>query len=177
MCLPDALAESDTSLGLPNLMADEGSIHLTMSETVMATLSLLSLVYKDVMQPFSLYSPLITPLLSPFITGSPNRRDRLIVWRYAPFHSVQEQPLLYGVHSLASCLVCHCSGHFNWPINFWKGFSGCLDWVFLYSLFLFFEPFFEFMWIFFLLLAVLHTLTLSESLRFQPVKKWEEFCE
>lgn len=69
----DALAESYTSPGFPNLMANKGDIHLSMSEIVMATLSLLSLVYVDARQSFSFHSPLILPLLLPFITGSLTR--------------------------------------------------------------------------------------------------------
>ena len=69
----DALAQSYTSPGFPNLMANKGDIHLTRSEIVMATLSLLSLVYTDARQPFRLHSPLILPSLLPFITGSLSR--------------------------------------------------------------------------------------------------------
>lgn len=84
----DALAESYTSPGFPNLMANKGDIHLNMSEIVMATLSLLSLVYIDARQPFSLHSPLILPLLLPFIKGSLNRWDHLTVGVKGDVHSL-----------------------------------------------------------------------------------------
>lgn len=72
----------------PNLMANKADINLTMSENVMASLSLLSLVYIDARQLFSPNSPLILALLLPFITGTPNRWDRLTLGMNAEVHSL-----------------------------------------------------------------------------------------
>lgn len=80
--------ELHTSPGFPNLMANKGDIHLAVSEIVMATLSLLSLVYVDARQPFSLHSPLIPPSPGPFITGSLGRWDRLTVGVNGDVHSL-----------------------------------------------------------------------------------------
>lgn len=101
--------------GFPNLIANKGDIHLTMSETVTATLSLLSLVCVDAGQPFRLHSPLIPPLLSPFITGSLNRWDHLTV---GVNDGKKKEPLWFEFRAGFGG-ICHNDGHFNWTINFW----------------------------------------------------------
>lgn len=95
----------------------------------MATLSLLSLGYIDTRQPFSLHSPLILPLLLPFITGSLNRWDHLTVGVTGDVHSLLLlKASLCDLSSEPSVKrICHWDGHFNWTINFWRDSPRYLD--------------------------------------------------
>lgn len=126
--------ELHTLPGFPNLMANKGDIHLAVSEIVMATLSLLSLVYVDARQPFSLHSPLIPPSPGPFITGSLGRWDRLTVGVNGDVHSLllaRERPLWIGVQGPASEEFVTGMDILIGPLTFRKTLPGILmSWFF-----------------------------------------------